>query len=98
MNVTVEEATYRNHSMANNKATASAGIPSDVRIIMIVTILALGTDGIAIEAIVVNRLKQCKQKHMKQKHKLQVTLDISNTDISKYLFISKKLVRTYFVF
>ena len=42
--------------MANKSATAFAGIPSDARIMMIVTILALGTEGIAMEAIDVRRL------------------------------------------
>ena len=50
--------TYRNHSMASNSATPSAGLPIDVKIMMIVTMPALGTDGIAIEAILVRRLQK----------------------------------------
>ena len=49
--------TYRNHSTANNNATAFTGMFMDVKIMMIVTILELGTDGIAMDATLVSNLQ-----------------------------------------
>ena len=48
--------------MASSSATPSAGLPIDVKIIMIVTMPALGTDGIAIDAILVRRLQKINDK------------------------------------
>lgn len=50
--------TYRKNSTAISKAIASTGMFNDVRIIMIVTMEALGTLGIAREDIVVRNLKK----------------------------------------
>ena len=43
--------------MASSRAISSTGIFIDVNIIIVVIILALGTDGIAMAAIVTNNLK-----------------------------------------
>lgn len=48
--------TYKNHSTANNRDTALTGMLSEVRTMMRVTILALGTEGRARLDIEVTKL------------------------------------------
>jgi hypothetical protein len=56
--------TYRKNSTARRRAIGSIGILRDDRIITIVTIDALGTDGIAKADIVVRKLKYAKRTNL----------------------------------
>ena len=53
-----EEDTYKYHSTASRSAISSTGIFIEVSIIIVVIILALGTDGIAMAATVTKSLKK----------------------------------------